>query len=115
MQSETGRRAIVIAALQSLPQGATAKDLAALLGWKVTKASVVMGQLFFVNILDRRGGVGPDRRNNEYVYTTRADAPDLIRTGDGRIKPAPRLWSPSEVRIARLASEADRLADMEPV
>lgn len=95
------------------PDGITAKELAARLGWKPTKASMVMGRLYFSNVLDRRGGEGPARTNNEYVYTLRqVEAPPSVR------------WKPSSKPIERpdlpqwavqYAQMAGRLAEGEIV
>lgn len=97
--------------------GITAKDMAQHLTWKVTKASQIMGVLYFKGILDRRNaGAGIDRRNNQYVYTVR---PTPVAAATPAWMPSPRISdSPSE-RLPKWAREiaviADRLAEGEVV
>ncbi len=100
----------ILAALLDYPDGMTAKQLALKFNWRVTKASLLLGRMFFAGHLDRKGGVGPARMNNEYAYTISPLEPVL--------PPARGTWKPPVTRIARhprahafiaLAAEADAL------
>lgn len=78
-----------------LRPGQTAKQIAAAFGWKATKASQIMGTLYFTNVLDR---IGSRERNNEYTYTIRqakvaspelAPLPFHVRLAARRGEPVP--------------------------
>lgn len=92
----------MLEALRSCSTGMTAKEIAPLLGWNPLKASFVMGRMFFAGLLDRRGGVGPARRNNEFVYSIKVAA-----------EREPLRLITDDIRIAALASDADRFAELE--
>jgi len=108
--------AVVVDALRDHPEGITAKELAAKLQWKSTKASQAMGKMFYRGVLDRRCGEGPARQNNEYVYTLRpaaATKPASPSRWTPAGKPAPRPDLPPWAK--RYAAMADRLAEGEIV
>ncbi len=100
----------ILTVLLDYPDGMTAKQLASRFNWRVTKASLLLGRMFFAGHLDRKGGVGPARMNNEYTYTISPLEP---------VQAPPRgTWKPPVLRIAKhpragiiaaLAAAADEL------
>lgn len=106
----------ILATLRERPDGTTAKQLAVLLQWRVTKASLYLGRMFFSGELSRRGNQDPSRIANEYVYTI-SPLPPVPSPARGTWKPpvtriADRITDhPRAKAIAMLAAEADRLLE----
>ncbi len=101
-------------AISNCIDGITAKELAAKLNWKDTKASQAMGKLYYQGILDRRLAVAPVRLN-KYVYTLRPAA--VVASTNAQ-------WMPSDTPKSRkrlprwavkYAAMADRLSEGEIV
>lgn len=113
------RQAKITTALASCPDGtATAIELAKVLNWKDTAASLYLGMLYFGQIVDREKA-SENKGSRQYRYRLKPKAEAPVTRGP---------WQPATVRVARvhprahiikalavqadaLSAEADRLLE----